>query len=62
MNVSEPTFHRLLLSAYEKDSHAIVNCKASRIEGGNVAIEERFAPPYGLRHMHGHGWKEKPGL
>jgi len=62
MNVSQPTFHRLLLSAHEKIAHAIVNGKALRIEGGNVAIDERFVPPCGWRHMCRHGWKEKPGL
>ncbi|MBP8626880.1 MAG: DUF134 domain-containing protein [Syntrophorhabdales bacterium] len=32
MNVSQPTFHRLLLSAHEKIAHAIINGKALRIE------------------------------
>ncbi|HOP86644.1 MAG TPA: DUF134 domain-containing protein [Syntrophorhabdaceae bacterium] len=62
MNVSQPTFHRLLLSAHEKIAHAIINGKALRIEGGNVTIEERYIPPCGWRHMCRHGWKEKPGL
>jgi len=59
MNVSQPTFHRLLLSAHEKIAHAIVNGKALRIEGGNVAIDERFVPPCGWRHMCRHGWNDK---
>lgn len=62
MNVSQPTFHRLLLSAHEKIAHAIVNGKALRIEGGNVAIDERFVPPCGWRHICRHGWKEKSGV
>jgi predicted DNA-binding protein (UPF0251 family)/predicted Fe-Mo cluster-binding NifX family protein len=59
MNVSQPTFHRLLLSAHEKMAHVVVNGKALRIEGGNVTIDERFTPPCGWRHMCKHGWKEK---
>ena len=39
MNISQPTFHRLILSARKKISDAIVNGKAIRIEGGQV----RFA-------------------
>ena len=35
MNISQPTFHRLVLSAREKISDAIVNGKAIKIEGGN---------------------------
>jgi predicted DNA-binding protein (UPF0251 family) len=34
MNISQPTFHRLLLSARKKISDAIVNGKAIKIEGG----------------------------
>jgi len=36
MNISQPTFHRLILSARKKISDAIVNGKAIRIEGGQV--------------------------
>lgn len=35
MNISQPTFHRLILSARKKVSDAIVNGKAIKIEGGN---------------------------
>lgn len=35
MNVSQPTFHRLLLSARKKISDSLVNGKAIKIEGGN---------------------------
>ncbi len=35
MNISQPTFHRLILSARKKISDAIVNGKAIKIEGGN---------------------------
>jgi len=38
MNISQPTFHRLVLSARKKIADAIVNGKAIKIEGGNVKI------------------------
>jgi predicted DNA-binding protein (UPF0251 family)/predicted Fe-Mo cluster-binding NifX family protein len=47
MNVSQPTFHRLLSSAYNKMTDAIVNGKALRIEGGNVNIPEASYPDCG---------------
>jgi len=34
MNISQPTFHRLILSARKKVADAIINGKAIRIEGG----------------------------
>ncbi|RJQ17052.1 DUF134 domain-containing protein [Candidatus Woesearchaeota archaeon] len=36
MNISQPTFHRLVLSARKKIADAIVNGKAIKIEGGAV--------------------------
>ncbi len=41
MNVSQPTFHRLVLSARKKVADALVNGKALRIEGGNVKMYGR---------------------
>jgi predicted DNA-binding protein (UPF0251 family) len=38
MNVSQPTFHRMLISARKKISDAIVNGKAIKIQGGNYKI------------------------
>ena len=38
MNISQPTFNRLLLSARKKIADALVNGKAIRIEGGNFKI------------------------
>jgi len=35
MNISQPTFHRLVTSARKKIADAIVNGKAIRVEGGN---------------------------
>jgi predicted DNA-binding protein (UPF0251 family) len=41
MGVSQPTFHRVILSARKKVADAIVNGKAIKIEGGNI----EFVPP-----------------
>ncbi|MFH1311320.1 MAG: DUF134 domain-containing protein [Nanoarchaeota archaeon] len=38
MNISQPTFHRLVLSARKKISDALVNGKAIKIEGGTYKI------------------------
>jgi predicted DNA-binding protein (UPF0251 family) len=38
MNISQPTFHRLVLSARKKIADAIINGKAIRIEGGNYRL------------------------
>lgn len=38
MSISQPTFHRLILSARKKLADAIVNGKAIRIEGGNYKV------------------------
>ena len=38
MGISQPTFHRLLLSARKKIADAIVNGKAIRIEGGKFKM------------------------
>jgi predicted DNA-binding protein (UPF0251 family) len=38
MNISQPTFHRLVLSARKKIADSIVNGKAIRIEGGDFEI------------------------
>lgn len=51
MNVSRPTFQRILASARYKISDAILNGKAVRISGGNVEIAfSRF------RCHQGHQW------
>ena len=41
MNISQPTFHRLVLSARKKIADAIVNGKAIKIEGGNFEFIKR---------------------
>jgi len=38
MNISQPTFHRLVLSARKKIADAIVNGKAIKIKGGNYML------------------------
>ena len=51
MNISRPTFQRVLASARWKISDALVNGKAIRIEGGNFAMAwHRF------RCLNGHEW------
>ncbi len=51
MNISQPTLHRLLSSACEKISDAIVNGKALRIEGGNINVPEASWPSCGKGRM-----------
>jgi len=41
MNVSQPTFHRILGSAQRKVAEALVQGKALRIEGGNFEMTMR---------------------
>lgn len=38
MGVSQPTFHRVLVSARKKISDALVNGKALRVEGGDYRM------------------------
>jgi predicted DNA-binding protein (UPF0251 family) len=53
MNISRPTFQRVLVSARQKIADALLNGKAIRIEGGNFEIEPGIAPPdFGRRR----GW------
>ena len=40
MHISQPTFHRLLLSARKKIALALCEGKALRIEGGNFKIKK----------------------
>ena len=49
MNVSQPTFHRMVLQARKKISDAIVNGKAIKIEGGNYQITRREWEKRGMR-------------
>jgi predicted DNA-binding protein (UPF0251 family)/predicted Fe-Mo cluster-binding NifX family protein len=58
MGVSQPTFHRLLVSAHQKLTDAVVNGKALRIEGGNVMTTDVQAGP--CRRRRGWGCRIKP--
>ncbi len=51
MNISRPTFQRILASARQKVADAILNGKAIRIEGGNFEIA-----PGRFRCRGGHEW------
>ncbi len=51
MNISRPTFQRILTSARQKVAEAILNGKAIRIEGGNFEIS-----PCHFKCKKGHEW------
>ena len=52
MNVSRPTFQRVLASARQKMADALLNGKAIRIEGGNFEMSPRR-----FRCANGHEWE-----
>jgi uncharacterized protein len=52
MNVSRPTFQRVLASARQKVADALLNGKAIRIEGGNFEMSWRR-----FRCHRGHEWE-----
>lgn len=52
MNISRPTFQRVLASARQKTADALLNGKAIRIEGGNFEIS-----PLRLRCANKHEWE-----
>lgn len=58
MGVSQPTFHRLLVSAHQKLTDAVVNGKALRVEGGNIMSANVQAGP--CRWRRGWGCRQKP--
>ena len=51
MDISRPTFQRVLASARQKIASALLNGKAIRIEGGNFEIALRR-----FRCLNGHEW------
>jgi len=51
MNISRPTFQRILSSARKKITDAILNGKAMRIEGGNYELTPRR-----FQCANGHEW------
>jgi len=52
MNVSRPTFQRILASARQKIADALLNGKAIRIEGGNFEMSPRR-----FRCVNDHEWE-----
>ena len=52
MNISRPTFNRILAAARTKVSDALLNGKAIRIEGGNFEMEKRR-----FQCINGHSWE-----
>lgn len=40
MNISQPTFHRLLETGRKKVADALINGKAIKIHGGNYELED----------------------
>jgi len=62
MNISRPTFQRVLTSARQKIAEALLHGKAIRIEGGNFEVAPQIMPPprmaAGRGGRHGKGcWK-----
>ncbi|MBW3014307.1 DUF134 domain-containing protein [Candidatus Woesearchaeota archaeon] len=56
MKISQPTFHRLILSARKKIADAIVNGKAIKIEGGHYQMSSR--PGSGMGRGMGRGRRQ----
>jgi predicted DNA-binding protein (UPF0251 family) len=64
MNISQPTFARLIETARKKIADAIVNGKAIRIEGGHfkmVQPRRRMGPGRGAGRGMGRGFGPGPG-
>ena len=57
MHISQPTFHRLILTARQKIADAFVNGKAVKIDGGNINVDDDFSQPCQWRKRW--GCKEK---
>jgi len=58
MNISRPTFQRVLAAGRKKVADALLNGKAIRIEGGNFEISPQMpqrpeAQGWGARHRRG---------
>lgn len=53
MNISQPTFHRLLIDARKKIADALVNGKSIKIEGGNYKMVSRQGFSRGRGRMGG---------
>ena len=59
MDISQPTFHRLILSARKKISEAIVKGKAIKIEGGHFKVSS--SQKLCVCHDCGFSLTKKPG-
>ncbi|MBN1688570.1 MAG: DUF134 domain-containing protein [Candidatus Omnitrophica bacterium] len=59
MNISRPTFTRLIESGRKKVAEALIKGKAIRMEGGPVELS--FLPP-GKGPGCGHGWRRGRGF
>jgi len=57
MNISRPTFQRILASARQKVADALLKGKAIRIEGGNFEIA-----PFRFQCQNGHVWEAPYGF
>jgi predicted DNA-binding protein (UPF0251 family) len=57
MNISRPTFQRILASARRKIADVLLNGKAIRIEGGNFEVA-----PIRFKCMNGHEWAVSPEI
>jgi len=55
MNISQPTFHRLVISARKKIADAIVNGKAIRVQGGTYKMIKSIRPGMGRGQGAGRG-------
>ncbi len=53
MNISRPTFHRILASARQKIARALVNGESLRVEGGNFKLAQHKLKCNNC----GHQWK-----
>nr|WP_238543519.1 DUF134 domain-containing protein [Pelosinus sp. HCF1] len=58
MEVSRPTFHRIVNSAHQKIAAALWQGHALRVDGGNFRIAHRFQadPRHCICHTCGHKW------
>lgn len=59
MNVAQSTLQRILVSAHEKVSKAIIEGKALRIHGGPYALEGELLCPHCRRRRQGVGISDK---
>ena len=55
MNISRPTFQRVLATGRKKIADALLNGKAIRIEGGNFEISSQNVPP----QLKAQGWRAR---